>query len=88
MELLIDQGRYRLTVHAQRDHPEISDVEKVAVVRYGANDKPDSQRPPGAGVYLFWARHPVHGVCRAVYAIEAGAQPDQDILVLITAFPE
>lgn len=85
-ERLIDQGRYRLTRHAQREHAELSDPDKIAIVRYGGHDKADAARPAADGVYLCWARHPTHGICRAVYAIER--HDDGDVLVLVTAFPE
>lgn len=84
-EKLIDANRYRLTDHARFDHPELSEWEKVAVVRYGGRDKLDEQRDPEEGVYLCWAK--IRGtLCRGVYAVEETSQGP--ILVVITAFPE
>lgn len=84
-ERLIDAGRYRLTDHAQVDHPELSEWQKVAVVRFGGRDKLDQNRDPEDGVYVCWAK--IEGrVCRGVYAIEETSLAE--ILVIITAFPE
>ena len=84
-ERLIDDGRFRLTDHAREDHPELSESDKIAVVRYGGHDQPDADRDPDEGVYVCWAK--IDGtLCRGVYCVEeTGLAP---ILVIITAFPE
>ena len=86
VEALIDQGRYRITKHPREAHPEFSDTDRVAIVRWGGRDKPDRQRDSSEGVYLCWARHPQHGPCRAVYAVEE--TPAGDILAIISVMPE
>lgn len=86
VETLVDQSRYRITTHAKVEHSQFSDVDRVAVVRWGGRDRPDRSRDPSGGVYLCWARHPTHGLCRAVYAVEQGA--GGDILLIITVMPE
>lgn len=84
-ERLIDVGRYRLTDHAQRDHPELPEWDKVATVRHGGRDQLDKNREPEDGVYVCWAT--IHGtLCRGVYAIEETRYGP--LLVIITAFPE
>jgi hypothetical protein len=86
VQRLVDERRVRLTLHAKHDHPELSEEDKVAMVRNGAGDRLDSKRPSEDGVYVCWARHPEHGLCRIVYAIE---EADDGLrLVIITAFRE
>ena len=82
----IEQGRFRVSRHAGEKHPELTDVERAAIVRYGTGDKPDRERPASAGVYLCWATLPTHGVCRAVFCIEETSSGT--VLKIITAFPE
>lgn len=84
-EHLIDVGRYRLTDHAQDDHPELSPWEKVEVVRYGSRDRLDENRRREEGVSICWAKIQ-QTLCRGVYAIEETTYGP--ILVIITAFPE
>jgi hypothetical protein len=83
---LIEQGRFRISFHARLDHPELNEMDKLEVVRYGGRDRPDSKRPAADGVYVCWARHPVHGLCRGVYAVEQVS--NGDLVVVITAFKE
>lgn len=85
-ESLIDQGNYKVTEHARTDHPEISEFDKLAIVRYGGGDKPDQNRPPTDGVYVCWALHPAHGLCRGVYAVEQFASGER--IVVISVFRE
>lgn len=86
VEALIDAGRYRLTVHAQVDHPELSPSDKVAVVRHGGGDKLDEDSRASQPKYVCWAHLPSHGLCRAAYAVEDSLTGD--LVVVITAFPE
>lgn len=75
-------GRYRLSDHAQTDHPDLSEWEKVAVVRYGGRDQHDKNRDPQDGVYVCWAT--MDGtLCRGVYAIEKTSYGP-----LLVPFPE
>lgn len=66
---LVGEGRIRWTVHAQFDHPEIPQVDKLAIVQWGGADQPNERARPGEPSYVCWARHPVHGLCRGVYAV-------------------
>ncbi len=86
VEELIDAGRYLISSHARLDHPDVGELDKLSIVRYGGRDRPDSKRPAADGVYLCWAQHPVHGLCRGVYAIEQ--IHSGDLIVVITAFKE
>ena len=86
VEELIDAMRFRVTFHARTDHPELAEEDKVAVVRFGGRDRIDRDRQASSGVYLCWAKHPVHGLCRGVYRIWEG--PNGALVVIITAFPE
>ncbi len=86
VQALLDARRFRITHHAREEHSELSDEDRVAVVRYGGRDAPDRDRPLSHGVYLCWARHPVHGLCRGVYCVRE--EPGGGLVVIITAFPE
>ncbi|MBI4416785.1 MAG: hypothetical protein HY557_07370 [Euryarchaeota archaeon] len=86
VEALLEQRRFRVTEHARTAHPEFSDVDRLAIVRWGGQDTPDRDRDPSEGIYLCWAQHPRHGLCRAVYAIETTSRGD--ILVIISVMPE
>lgn len=86
VEALIDARRIRFTEHAKTDHPELSESDKVDIIRQGGRDKLDDKSPRGRPRYLCWARHPTHGRCRAVYAIVDTLIGDT--VLLITAFPE
>src|SRR5205809_4132711 len=83
---LVGQGRHRIIHHAREAHPEFSDLDRVEVVRWGGRDKPDRKRDPSDGVYLCWLKHPRHGLCRGVYAIEQ--TPGGEILYIISVMPE
>lgn len=83
---LIDLGRVRVHKHARKSHPELDEVEQIAVVRYGGKIKADRDRAPYEGVYLCWAILPSHGLCRAAFCVESG--PGGDHLLVITAFRE
>jgi hypothetical protein len=83
---LIDAGRVRVHKHAQESHPELSEVEQIAVVRYGSQPRLDRKRDPSAGVYVCWAQLPGRGLCRGVFCIEqTGAR---DVVLVSTAFVE
>ncbi len=86
VEALIDQTRFRIQPHARSAHQQFSDSDRVAVVRWGGRDSPDRTRPLSDGVYVCWATHPVHGLCRAAYAVEQTSVGE--ILVIITVMPE
>lgn len=88
VEELVDAEppRVRVTRHAREAHPEFSDLDRIAIVRWGGQDQPDRDRPSSDGVYLCWANHPTFGRCRACYAIEETTTGD--ILVIVSVFPE
>lgn len=81
---LIDRGRVRVHSHARESHPELSELEQIAVVRYGGRPRLDRDRGPSEGVYVCWARLPTLGLCRAVFCIEQ--IPGGDVVLVITAF--
>jgi hypothetical protein len=83
---LIDQGRVRIHIHANKSHPELTEIEKVAIVRYGTRTRPDSRRKPSEGVYVCWATRPRVGLCRGVFCVEETL--GGDMVLVITAFPE
>jgi hypothetical protein len=83
---LIDQHRYRFTRHAAVDHAEIPQATKLAVVRWGANDKPDQDMTRGQK-YICWARTPQHGLCRASYAV-IETDTNGALVLVISVFPE
>jgi|SRR5579859_3868395 len=83
---LIDRGRVRVHHHARQSHPEISEFERIAIIRYGGPIRPDSSRKPSEGVYLCWATLRTHGRCRGVFCVEEGA--GSETVLIITAFRE
>lgn len=83
---LIDQGRVRVLRHARDSHPELSDLDRIAVVRYGRKIQPDRSRNPSEGVYVCWAKHPTHGLCRGVFCIEDSGRGE--VVLIITVFVE
>ena len=85
-ERLIDEGRFRISAHARVEHPQLTEMDKLEIVRFGGRDRLDAKRPAADAVYVCWARHPLHGLCRGVYAIEQ--LPSGDLVVVITAFKE
>jgi hypothetical protein len=83
---LIDQGKVRVHRHAKDKHPELSDIERIAIVRYGGRMRPDRKRAASEGVYVCWATRPLLGLCRAVLCVEE--EEGGDSVLIITAFPE
>lgn len=83
---LIDRGGVRVHQHARRSHPELSELEQIAIVRYGSEIRDDKNRRTSEGVYVCWARLPIHGLCRAVFCIEETA--GGEFVLIITAFQE
>lgn len=83
---LIDRGQVRVHIHARKSHPELSEFEQVATVRFGGTPRPDRNRGPSKGVYLCWARLPRHGLCRGVFCIEEIG--GGSIVLVTTAFRE
>jgi hypothetical protein len=83
---LIDKGRVRVHPHARTNHPDLSSLEQIAIVRYGTRTKPDRDRPASDGVYVCWATLPGRRLCRAVFCVEQ-LQPGENVLV-ITAFED
>lgn len=83
---LIDQGRVRVHYHARESHPELSEFDRIAVVRYGGKIQPSRGRDPSEGVYVCWAMHPSFGLCRGVFCIEESG--GGEIVLIITVFVE
>lgn len=83
---LIDRGQVRVHRHARRSHPELTELEQIAVVRYGGRPRPDRGRSESEGVYVCWATLSRHGVCRGVFSVEVGE--GGDIVLVITAFAD
>lgn len=83
---LIDQGKVRVHKHAKSKHPELSELEQIAVIRYGSRPKPDRDRPASDGVYVCWGKLPDDRLCRGVFCVEQ-VQAALSVLV-ITAFEE
>jgi hypothetical protein len=83
---LIDRGGVRVHRHARIQHPELSELEQIAVVRYGGAIKFDEKRPQSDGVYVCWSRLPGPGLCRGVFSIVEGL--NGDLVLVITAFQE
>ena len=83
---LIDQGRVRVHQHARKAHPELSEIEQVAIVRYGGIIRRDKARDPGQGVYVCWGYLPSRGLCRAVFCVHRDGE--RDLVLIITAFRE
>ncbi|MHB8632547.1 MAG: hypothetical protein ACYDBQ_01080 [Thermoplasmatota archaeon] len=78
--------RIRWTRHARFDHPEIGEADKLAIVQWGGADRPNTPAHPAGPSYVCWATHPVHGLCRAVYAVVD--TPQGSHLLIITVFKE
>jgi hypothetical protein len=83
---LIDRGRVRVHRHAGTSHPEFSELEQIAAVRFGGPIRADLKRNRTEGVYVCWANLPLHGLCRAVFCIED--HPDDGLVLVITVFRE
>ena len=83
---LIDRGQVVVHHHARKSHPEFTDVERIAVVRFGGRIQRDRSRRTEEGVYVCWAQLPSHGLCRAVFCV--GADLEGDYLLIITVFGE
>jgi hypothetical protein len=49
---LIAAGRYRLTHHAQNSHPELSELDKLAIIRYGGRDRLDARANPSSPRFM------------------------------------
>lgn len=83
---LIDRRRVRIHHHAKLKHPEFTDVERIAVVRYGGRIRADQERARAEGVYLCWAILPSLGLCRTVFCIEE--RPLEGLVLIISVFRE
>jgi hypothetical protein len=83
---LIDRGKVRVSLHARKSHPELSEEEQIGIVRYGSAIQFDHNRPSSDGVYICWARLPNRGLCRAVFCVEE--TEGGDLVLIITAFQE
>jgi len=83
---LIDRGRVRVHHHARSKHPEFTDVERIAVVRYGGRISFDRSHARSEGRYVCWGRLEGHGLCRAVFCMEE--QPSGDLVIVISGFVE
>lgn len=86
VEALIDANRIRWTRHATLDHSELSQADKLDIVRWGGRDQPNLALHASGPSYVCWARHPDHGICRAVYAIVETSQGPY--LCIITVFKD
>lgn len=84
-EALIDAERYVVTEHARTQHPELTDVDRVVIIRWGSLPQPDAGRPLSDGVYVCWLNHPRLGRCRGCFSVEETAG---GLVVIITAFRE
>lgn len=84
VEALVDANRVRWTRHAKLDHPELSQADKLDIIRWGGRDQPNLVPNPAGPSYVCWASHPDHGVCRGVYAVVETRQGKY--LQIITAF--
>ena len=83
---LIDRRKVRVHRHARKSHPEISELEQIAIVRYGGPIRPDKDRNLSEGVYLCWATLQTLGRCRGLFCIEETS--GGDLVLIITAFQE
>jgi hypothetical protein len=80
---LIDSGRVLVHHHARESHSEFSDVERIAVVRYGGQPKADRSRPAKDGVYVCWGRLEGHGLCRGVFCVEETDTAAQVLVITV-----
>lgn len=85
VEALIDANRIRITEHARTRHPELTDTDRIAIVRWGTLPKPDEDRPLTDGVYVCWLNHPRLGRCRGCFCVE---EHGGVAVLIITAFRE
>ncbi len=86
VQALIQAKRIQWTKHARQAHVEISPNEKLVILRSASGHQPNRQGLRDEPSYVCWARHSVHGLCRAVFAIRATRQGPH--LFVITVFKE
>jgi hypothetical protein len=86
VEKLIDQGRVRVLRHARETHPELTEIEQIAIVRYGGPIQRDKTRDPAEGVYVCWGGLASVGPYRAVFCVSN--ESEADVVLIITAFQE